>query len=115
VTESAATPKTYALLYTAPATNTVFTETIKYTNPAERTFTITVTPAGSDEIYNEAFKALLVLFVVALLLESGLAVLFNWRPFVVYFDGRGAKTPITVIVAYMFVSHYELDIVTRLV
>jgi len=115
VTESTTTPKTYVLLYTAPATTSVFTEAIKYANPTARSVDVTVTPAGSEKVYAEAFKALFVLFVVALLLESGLAVLFNWRPFLVTFDGRGTKTVISVFVAYVFVEHFNLDIVTRLV
>ena len=49
VTESTSTPKTYASLYTAPATSTVFTETMTYTNPNPATFTVTVTPAGNDQ------------------------------------------------------------------
>jgi hypothetical protein len=53
--------------------------------------------------------------VIALLLESGLAVLFNWRPFVATFDGRGVKTVISVVIAYIFLKHFKLDIVTRLV
>jgi len=115
VTDSTTTPKSYALLYTAPATSSVFTETIKYANPTEHSVDVTVTPAGSEKVYAEAFKALFVLFVVALLLESGLAVLFNWRPFLVTFDGRGMKTVMSVFVAYVFVVHFKLDIVTRLV
>jgi hypothetical protein len=106
--------RTYSLLYTAPATQEVFTETIKYTDPTEHALDVTVTPAG-DQIYNDAAKSLFLVFVIALLLESGLAILFNWRPFLLYVDGRGLRTVISVIVAYVFVAHFQIDIVTRLV
>jgi hypothetical protein len=69
----------------------------------------------SDIVYSESFKALFVLFVIATILESGLAVLFNWRPFIQLFDGRGIRSVVSVVFAYIFVSNYQLDIVTRLV
>lgn len=36
-------------------------------------------------------------------------------PFLVYFDGRGIKTPISVAFALLFVSTFKMDIVTDLV
>jgi hypothetical protein len=56
-----------------------------------------------------------VLFVLSLLLESGLAVIFRWRPFLVFFDGRGIKTVISVAFALVFVWTFKMDIVTDLV
>lgn len=115
IVEPSTTPKTYVLKYTAPVTGTVFTETVKYANPTERTIGVTVVPTGSEQVYAEASKVLFVLLVVAVLLESGLAVLFNWRPFVATFDGRGVKGVISVVVAYLVVEYYDLDVLTRLV
>lgn len=114
ISETATTPKQFTLLYTAPETNTAFTETVSFTNPTAHSADVTVVP-GDGAIYQHAFKALFVLFVLALLLESGLAVLFRWRPFLVYFDGRGIKTVISVLFALLFVSTFEMDIVTDLV
>jgi hypothetical protein len=114
VTELAGTPKTFQLLYTAPETSSVFTETFSFTNPTLHTATVTVVP-GDDVVYGEAFKALFVVFVIALLLESGLATLFNWRPFIETFDGRGIKTLVSVAFALVFIGGFQLDIVTRLV
>jgi hypothetical protein len=114
VTEVAGAPKTFQLLYTAPETSSVFTESFSFTNPTLNTVTVTVVPAD-DVVYEEAFKALFVVFVIALLLESGLATLFNWRPFVETFDGRGVKTLISVAAALLFIRGFQLDIVTRLV
>jgi hypothetical protein len=114
VTEVAGTPKTFQLLYTAPQTSSVFTESFSFTNPTLHTVTVTVVP-GDEVVYSEAFKGLFVVFVIALLLESGLATLFNWRPFVETFDGRGVKTVISVAAALVFIRGFKLDIVTRLV
>jgi hypothetical protein len=69
----------------------------------------------SSAIYVQSFKALFVLFIIAILLESGLAILFNWRPFLVLFDARGMRTVVSVLFAYFFVHQFDLDIVTRLI
>ena len=69
----------------------------------------------SPELYDKSFKALFVLFILATLLESGLAVVFNWRPFIQYFDGRGVKTLVSLAFAWFFVGAFNLDIVTRLI
>jgi hypothetical protein len=69
----------------------------------------------SKETYERAFKILFIAFVVALLLESGLAVLFNWRPFLMLFDARGVRTVVSVAFGYLFVKAFDLDIVHELV
>lgn len=112
--------KNWTILYLAPTSPNEFTEDITYTvNGTATTVKITVTQQAptlqSEGIYTESFKAIFVLFVVALLLESGLAVLFNWRPFVQLFDSRGVKTIVSVAFALFFVSVFDLDIVTSLV
>jgi hypothetical protein len=73
-------------------------------------------PSGlSGKAYEEGFKALFVLFVLAVLIESALAILFNWRPFVETFNPRAVRPLISVVVAYIFVESFDLDIVTNLV
>ena len=69
----------------------------------------------NEALYPQSFRALFVLFVIATILESGLAVLFNWRPFIQLFDARGIRTVISVLFAWFFVSTFDLDIVTRLI
>ena len=69
----------------------------------------------AKEPYGVAFKILFIAFVVALLLESGLAVLFNWRPFLMLFDARGVRTIVSVAFGYIFVKAFDLDIVRELV
>jgi len=114
ISETASAPKQFTLLYTAPETNAAFTESVVFTNPTSHSVDVTVLP-GDGAIYQQAFKSLFVLFVLALLLESGLAVLFRWRPFLVYFDGRGVKTVVSVGFALLFVWSFDMDIVTDLV
>ena len=114
ISETATAPKQYTLLYTAPDTTAAFTESVVFTNPTSHSVDLTVVP-GDGAIYQQAFKSLFVLFVLALLLESGLAVLFRWRPFLVYLDGRGVKTVVNVAFALLFVATFDMDIVTDLV
>ncbi|QHP72943.1 hypothetical protein EI171_39860 [Bradyrhizobium sp. LCT2] len=45
----------------------------------------------SPNIYDASFKALFVLFILAVLVENGLALLFRWRPFLSYFDSRSTN------------------------
>lgn len=72
--------------------------------------------APSDTgLYSEAFKALFLLFVLAVLMESALSIIFNWRPFLDSFDSRGVKTLVAVGAAYGLVALFDLDIVSRLV
>jgi hypothetical protein len=105
-------PANWTLSYTPPDTTTDLTENVKYSvNGKDNTVAVSVIAGGP---YEAAFKILFVIFVVALLLESGLAVLFNWQPVQQNFTG-GTKTVVSVIVAYAFVALLDLDIVGRLV
>lgn len=76
-----------------------------------------IQPPGlvSTEIYNASFKVVFVLFVLAVLIESGLAVLFNWRPFQDFFDPRSVKTLVALVFSYLFVEAFDFDAITRLV
>lgn len=72
------------------------------------------TTGFSDDVYPEAFKALFLLFVVATVLESALALLFNWRPFVETFNARAVRPVVSFIMSMVVVFIWELDIVTGL-
>src|SRR5215813_1961306 len=65
--------------------------------------------------YSAGFKALFVLFVLAVVLESALAILFNWRPFVENFNARAVRPPVSFVVSLVFVRTFSLDLVTSLV
>jgi hypothetical protein len=115
VGESAGSPKPYSLLYVAPKTSSGFVETVRYSNGTDHAVQVSVTSASESAIYSQSFKALFALFVLATILESGLAVIFNWRPFVQLFDARGMKTIVSVAFALFFVTLFDFDILTRLV
>jgi hypothetical protein len=65
--------------------------------------------------YDQSLKAIFVLFALAVVLESSLAVLFNWRPFVETFNSRAVRPLISFAVAFVFVRLFELDLMTKLV
>jgi hypothetical protein len=69
----------------------------------------------NQEMYNESFRILFALFVLAVLIESGLAVVFNWRPFVDTFDSRGVKTLVSVGFCYFIVETFDFDAMTKLI
>ncbi|MDR6670223.1 hypothetical protein [Rhizobium sp. 1399] len=60
------------------------------------------------------FKILFVVFSIAVVLESALAVIFNWRLFLAYFDARGTKTIVSVVVGILVAWSLQLDLIDRL-
>ena len=70
--------------------------------------------AGDDEPLDASGNALLKLFVLALILESALALLFNWRPFVARYDGRGVKAPISFAAALILTLFFKPDAIETL-
>jgi hypothetical protein len=60
-------------------------------------------------------RTLFLLFALAVVLESALAILFNWRPFVETFNSRAVKPVVSLAVSYFFISKFSLDLVTALV
>jgi hypothetical protein len=71
-------------------------------------------PAISTEIFQQSFTALFGLFVLAVLLESALALVFNWRPFVESLQPRAVRPVISLIGALIFVKIFNLDITVKL-
>lgn len=68
----------------------------------------------SEEAYPEAFKVLFLLFVLAIILESALAILFNWRPFIETFNARAVRPLVSLGFALTLVYMFALDLVTSL-
>jgi hypothetical protein len=124
------------VLYKANAVTAPATEVVPC-GPENKPFTITVVPpatgsnslsstgstdAGtrsattgfSNDAYGEAFKALFLLFVLATVLESALAILFNWRPFVETFNARAVRPVVSLGFALVLVFTFKLDIVSGL-
>lgn len=111
----------YRLRYVAPETIDAREDKVTYVDGGKpQTIKLTITPTplgfGSDAaVYNTGFKALFIVFILAVLLESGLAVVFSWRPFVEFFNARAVKPLISFAVALIFVRSFGLDVVTALV
>jgi hypothetical protein len=68
--------------------------------------------ALQNPAFNVSPEPLYKLLILAFLLETGLAIVFNYRWFLYYFDGLGVKTPISFFVSLAFVSAYKIDIVS---
>lgn len=64
---------------------------------------------ATGDIAAASFKALMILFVLAVLIESALAVIFNWRLFLELFNGRGVKTLVAIAVSAVVVSTFGID------
>jgi hypothetical protein len=78
--------------------------------------TLDARPVGmADSVYSASLNALTVLFVTAVLLESAFATIFNWRVFLTYFNERGIKTIIMVIVSLIVVWVFKLDVMASLI
>jgi hypothetical protein len=115
-------PVTYALVYQAPQVVNDTDVVVNYKLDGEdRSVKVLVTSLPQpptlqgQDTYEESFKALFVLFIIAVIIESGLSVVFNWRPFIQFFDARGVKTILAFAFSYFFVEWFDLDIATRLV
>ena len=70
--------------------------------------------AGEPSVVGESGEALVKLFVLAVLLESALALIFNWRPFVVVFDGRGVKSILSFLAAWLVVGSLRPESISEL-
>jgi hypothetical protein len=68
-----------------------------------------------ENLYTRALNAVFLLFILAVLVESGLALVFRWKPFLSYFDSRSVNALIAFAVSFFLVSSFKLDIVTALV
>src|SRR5262249_39952773 len=110
-------PPKYVLVYTAPTGISEFSDAIKYSaDGADHTVLVSSGPAPatpSDAVYGESFKVLFFVFVLAVLIEQGLAVIFKWRPFLLLF-AKGVKSIVAVGFAWIFVDHFDLDITSKL-
>lgn len=77
-------------------------------------FVVSATSLWGDS-YSPVLKALFALFVVAVLLELALGLLFTWSKFLAVFDAKGVKTIISFAVALVLVNTLGLDILAHVV
>lgn len=59
-------------------------------------------------------RVLFVFLVLSVVFEVALTPIFNWRVFMAHFEGKGYKTPITVVLAFIVFWGYGLDIIGEL-
>lgn len=85
------------------------TDTFVWSDGGDHTVNVMIT----GEAYQAAAKVLFLLFIVAVLIESGLHVIFNWRPFIRRFSGA-TKTVVSVVVSFIVVTTLGLDVVSQL-
>jgi hypothetical protein len=97
-------PPQTTLIYMPPAGVRELDDIVhhKVDNAPQAALQVNVRPLAptldSSRLYDASFKALFVLFILAVLVESGLALLFRWRPFLDYFDSRSMNA----LVAFVF-------------
>lgn len=71
-------------------------------------------PDLPEDIYQASLKSITILLVIAVLVESALEVVFNWRVFRAYFSVSGIKTLINFAVSLMIVIAFKIDVMTDL-
>lgn len=111
--------KKFDLVFTPDPTDVPRTVAVSYT-PKGGSLTTTMVAVQPDkglwgDAYGPVLSALFALFVVALLLEAALSLLFNWRVFLMLFDAKGAKTFFSFLGAYWLVQVFDLDVMQRIV
>jgi hypothetical protein len=57
---------------------------------------------------------LIVFFVLSVVFEVAMTPIFNWRVFLKHAEGKGWKTPIVIISAFLVFWGYNLDIISEL-
>lgn len=78
--------------------------------------TSTATTGGANHTdFIALTKPLLQLFVVATVMEQALSVLFNWRLYQEFFNGRAVKTLVMIAFGYAIVASFpQFDIIRTL-
>ncbi|TAT71055.1 hypothetical protein [Rhizobium ruizarguesonis] len=72
-------------------------------------------PLGlTNLVYTASAKSLTMLFVTAVVLESAFAVIFNWRVFLAYFDAKGVRTIVMIVMSAIVVFSFNLDVFASL-
>lgn len=124
-----ASGREHALTYTPPANaaQTVTIDAVTGEAPAEANgdclastpvravITTKAGPEISDAALKEAFNLLVGAFVLALLMESAFALLFNWRIFQEFLVGRAWRTIIMFTVSLLVVTQFKLDLLASLI
>jgi hypothetical protein len=89
-------PVYWVLTYTAANPPTATEDIVAFTKGGKQQsviVSVSAVPQPNDpSLVSRATRLLFSMVVVAIILESAFAVLFNWRVFLEFFDGRGVRT-----------------------
>lgn len=116
----------FRLRYTPESTTGQRSDTLTYQLQGETTdnvVNISVDPSSvspvtvgfNGAVYEQSLRAIFLLFILAVILESALALLFNWRPFVENLVPRAVRPVVAFIGALILVRLFDLDVVSTLV
>lgn len=70
---------------------------------------------GLDVNWEQIGEILVLLFVISVVFETALTPIFNWRWFARHFEGKGVKTPITILAAVALLWNYDIDIFRHII
>jgi len=110
-----------ALIYMAPADVRDLDDKITYKigDAQQPPIEVSVRPRAptlnSPMIYDASFKALFVLFILAVLVENGLALVFRWRPYLDFLDTRTTNAFVAFVFSLILVRLFNLDIASQLI
>ncbi|HXD90941.1 MAG TPA: hypothetical protein VNU00_07760 [Candidatus Binataceae bacterium] len=110
-----------ALIYMAPADVRDLDVKITYKigDAQQLPIEVSVRPRAptlnSPMIYDASFKALFVLFILAVLVENGLALVFRWRPYLDFLDTRTTNAFVAFVFSLILVRLFNLDIASQLI
>lgn len=109
-----------ALVYLAPSDLSDFRDDVSYKLDGEsKALKISVNAGvmkfGNEEVYERSFQAIFILFILAVVVESGLQLIFRWRPYVRNFDTSGVNALVAFGFSFLLVQMFNLDIATQLV
>ncbi|MGO4123850.1 hypothetical protein AB4Z01_05590 [Inquilinus sp. YAF38] len=76
---------------------------------------VAIRNAVSEGVYAATAKTLVLLFALAVMLESALACVFRWRPFAEILNPRAVRPLVAFLLSWWLVSYFDLDLVTELV
>ena len=70
---------------------------------------------GLNVNWEQIGEILVLLFVISVVFETALTPIFNWRVFARFCEGKGFKTPLTVIAAVALLWNYDIDIFRHII
>lgn len=108
----------WAVTYTAPNPPTVSEEAVTFVKGGQsQTIVVSIAayPNPDDpSVVGKAARVVFGMLVVAVILEAAFHVVFNWRVFLEFFDGRGVRTVLMFAGAYLVVDGFNQDYVASL-